>query len=588
VSGSYFLTRSRLAGFVPLLVLAGSLVGSASAAVQVGAELDRDEVSLGEQVVLTVTVNGEARDVREPRIPAVDGIEVYGGGQSQRFSFVNGQVSAVHSFTFYLRPLREGSFSVAPIEVEVDGRMTPVRAVSFRVHKGNAPPSTAGRGSGSTPAVGDADVFVMLTVDQDSVVVGEQVIMTFGYYRATRASAFDSPQYTPPRTEGFWREDLPPERRTTRVIRSRRYNVTEIRYALFPTRAGDLEIGSAELRLAEDVFGSFFRSRRGRGPRFLRTDPLTVHVSSLPESRREFTGAVGRNFTLSASVDRQELAVGEALTLELRLEGDGHVASAKDPEIREAGAFRVHEAGGGVDSRPTPSGLHGVRVVQQLLIPTREGRQTIAAIEYVVFDTDREEYRTLRTQPISLSISPAEGGASATIVAGGRQSEIELLSRDIMHIYTLAPDLEPVGRPLAREPVFWVLLGAPVVMWVSSGQVSRRRRALLADPRRLRARRALHRAQTILDSDRELDVRIDGALRGYVADRSNLAAAGLRREDLSSALLKLGAADEDVIELFAILDQCDALRFARGAGDADPLLSRAKAFLDQMEAKRCG
>ena len=53
-----------------------------------------------------------------------------------------------------------------------------------------------------------------------------------------------------------------------------------------------------------------------------------------------------------------------------------------------------------------------------------------------------------------------------------------------------------------------------------------------------------------------------------------------------AAMLQLGADDGDVTELFAILDQCDALRFAPGSGDAGTLLSRAKEFLDRMEGKR--
>lgn len=578
--------RDRAAGWL-LLLFVLSAGSAASAAVQVGAELDRDDVAVGEQGVLTVTVNGEARDVRQPILPEIDGLEIYGGGQSQRFSFINGQVSAVHSFTFYLRPLKEGTFHIDPIVVEVDGRKTPVRAVDLQVHAGPTAPRAEGSPSAPPSDSGDADVFVTLTVDQDSVVVGQQVVMTFGYYRATRTSAFDSPEYTPPRTEGFWREDLPPERRTTRIVRSRRYAVTEIRYALFPTHAGDLEIGPAELRLSEDLFGSFFRSRQGRGPRLLKTEPKVVHVAPLPPTRQQFTGAVGRDFRLTASVDRQELAVGEALTLEIRLEGDGHLASASDPVIDGGAAFRVHEAGGGVDSRPTPGGLHGVRVVQKLLIPTKEGHQVLPSVEYKVFDTQQMSYRTLRTQPLAIDVAPAEGGATPTLVAGGRQSEIELLSRDIMHIRAIAPDLRPQGRPFVRHPVFWGALALPILVWASSGQVARRRRALLADPRRVRSRRAHARAKARLaETTRSVDERVDSALRGYLADRADLAPAGLRREDLRGILAELGAGPDEEAELLAMLDECDAQRFAPSAGDAGSLQARAAEFISRLERRR--
>jgi hypothetical protein len=571
-----------LAGVV--LFLAGPL----RASVKVGAELDRNEIALGEQAVLTITVEGEAQDVQPPAIPDTDGLEVYGGGQSQRFSFVNGRVSATHSFTYYLRPTRKGQFQISPITVKVDGRDTPVGKVSLNVRAGGAPAPRPQQPQ-AVPDVdsGDRDVFITLDVDQDSVVVGQQVILTFGYYRSTRSPAFDTPQYTPPTTQGFWREDLPPERESTRVIRSRRYRVQEARYVLYPTHAGELEIGPAELHLSEDLFSIFRRSQRNRGPRVLHTKSLTVHVDPLPPHSGDFTGAVGHDFDLTASVDRRELAVGEALTLEVRLEGDGHLASARDPEIEAGDAFRVHEAGGGVDSRPSPAGLHGIRVVQKLLVPTKAGPQVIPSIEYEVFDTDQMKYRTLRTQPIDVQVTPGEGDASPTIVASGRSSEIELLARDIMHIRPIDPDLQPTGEPFVRRRVFWASLALPLLVWLGSGQLARRRRALLSDPRRLRDRRAFEKAKACLgDAQRSVDQRVDAAIRGYLADRAGLAAAGLRRDDLRRILSDLGGDAEQEVELLALLDQCDAVRFAPGSGDASALESRAQGFLSGLEARR--
>ncbi len=583
MSGSLRL-RWRL-GILGCLALASTPL-LARAAVEVGVEIDREEVVIGEQVVLTISVNGDVRDVREPELGTVEGLEIYGGGQSRRYNFVNGRVSAVHSFTFYLRPLHAGSYRLDSMRVVVEGRSIEVRPVEFRALPANARTKTEDPSSAPPAQSGDADVFITLTVDQDSVVVGQQVILTFGYYRATRASAFDSPEYTPPTTEGFWREDLPPNRRTSRVIRSRRYQVTEIRYALFPTHAGELTIGPAQLRLTEDVFGSFFRSRRRRGPTVMRTEDLTVHVDPLPPPPPGFSGAVGRNFAFEASVDRQELAVGDALTLTLRLEGDGHLASARDPEIDGGELFRLHDAGGGVDSRPTLAGLRGVRVVQKLLIPARPGAHSIPAVDYIVFDTDAMDYRTLRTSPIPLQIVPAEGGGTATVVAGGRQSEIALLARDILHIRSIDPDLEPVGGPLVRRPVFWALLVGPIFFWVGSGELARRRRALAADPQRLRDRRARRRAQEILDSSRPADEKVDAALRAYVADRSGLSPAGLRRAQLRQVVVDLGADEVEAEEVLAILDECDALRFAPGSGESESLTDRAAALLDRLEAHR--
>lgn len=568
------------------LVLLTLVVTAAPAAadLEIGASLDRTRVAVGDQLVLTVSVDGEVRDVRAPEIPDLPGLEIYGGGQSQRFNFVNGRVSAQHSFTFYLRPQREGNFSLDGITIEVDGREKSVAPVEFEVvgRDRRAPAEPAPQPSDREPG----EPFVTLSADRDSVVVGQQIVLTFSYYRPGRSSFFDSPQYREPRTEGFWREELPGEQRRTRVIQSRRYEVTELRYALFPTHAGELEIGAAELTIRDDPMGSFFRSRRSRGPRTLRTESIPIHVDPLPPTGgRDFSGTVGRGFRLDASVDRQELAAGEALTLQIRLEGEGHLASARDPEVGELEDFRVHDAGGASRSRPVGGRLHGAREVEKLLIPSRPGRTTIPPIEYVVFDTEEMRYRTLRTDPIEIEVLPAEDGGGASVMTGGRKSEIELLARDILHIRPIAPDLSPVGRPLVDHPLFLGLLALPALVWLGSGRLARRRRALHADPARLRAARALRVARETLRGEGRADRRVDQALRGFVADRANVAAAGLRREDLDERMRDMGCTDDDRRRMHDLLDRCDALRFAPGGGEDGSLVEEAAAFLEELDGR---
>ena len=120
----------------------------------------------------------------------------------------------------------------------------------------------------------------------------------------------------------------------------RRYEVTEIQYALFPTRVGDLEISEATVRLPDDAFGSFFRrSSRRRGPSVLRTEPITIHVRPLPGPvPADFSGTVASDLRLHSSVDRRTLEQGDALTWRIRLEGTGHLDAVSMPAL-ELGTF---------------------------------------------------------------------------------------------------------------------------------------------------------------------------------------------------------------------------------------------------------
>jgi hypothetical protein len=550
----------------------------------VGAQLDRNRAAVGEQVVLTVSVSGEARDVGTPQLPELADFEVYGGGQSQRFSFVNGQVSANYGFTYYLRPRRAGTYDVGAVRIDVDGKEYRTSPLRLEV-------TTAGAGTGPSPPApstppessGGRDYFVTMTVDRDSVVVGEQIVLTFAFYRASRSSIFDSPEYKPPTTEGFWREDLPPERHGSRVIRSRLYQFTEISYALFPTRAGDLTIGEATVRVPEDLFSSVFRSRRRRGDIVLRADPIQVHARPLPSGApSEFAGTVASDLRLDVSVDRRELEAGEALTLSMRLEGDGYIPGAQPAQFDAPPGFRVHDAGSSSDSRPVGGRLHGVLSVEKLVIPQSPGDVQLPGVRYVYFDTRRGEYRSLQSEPIALRVRPSEG-TGQSVFAGAGKSEIELLARDILHIRPVRGSLSPHGGLLPLRPLYWGMLAVPGLAWLASSLLLRRQRRLRADPARLRAARALGAARRRLGDSDPPDRRVAEALRGYVADKADRARAGMSNDEILQWLSGREADPQAVLELGELLEDCDRARYAPSTAELHELLPRAERLLERLE-----
>jgi hypothetical protein len=494
-------------------------------------------------------------------------------------------MSASHSFTYYLLPEREGEFRLPPIEVEVDGQS--YRSVELHVRVTAAGAAQPSPSRPDEPPLGGREApeyFVRMTADRDSVVVGEQLTLTFSFYRSALSNFFESPEYTAPTTEGFWREDLPPAPRSSRVAYGRRYEVQEIRYALFPTRAGTLTIGEAVLRIPADVFGSFFRRRAGRqDDEFLRTEAIAIHVTPLPRNQpAQFQGTVGSNLVLTAEVDRSELAVGEALSLRLTLAGDGYLASAATPQLPQLQGFRVHDSGSSIDSRPVGDRLHGRLSVDKLLIPQQAGDFTLPSIEYNYFDTERRRFATLRTEPIALRVTPSEQ-AAPTVFSGGSRGEIELLAQDIQHIRPIGA-IAPWRGPLTHSPSYWVLLATPALLWLGSGVLRARHERSLADPARLRRQRARRLALQRLNSSGGDPAQLDLALRGYLADRSQREAAGLTQPEIERWLVERGVAPELIERCLRALDRCDALRYAGSRAESASLGAELASIIEALEA----
>ena len=602
----------------------------AVATVSCSARLDRHTAVVGEQVVLTLDVEGDVRTIEDPHLPDFGPFEVYGGGESQRFSFVNGQVHTSHSYTWYLRPLQAGEFELPPIEVLAGGKTYRTRKIPLSVSAakkrstsgtatpGNPAPGNSSPGTttppGSTPgssgrassrpaspasasgsvsslagggaisrggAPGD-DFFVTMSVDRDTVVVGEQVILTFSFYRGIRGSIFNRPQYSPPATEGFWREDLPPERHDTVTLQGESYEVTSILYALFPTRTGSLEVGEAVVRIPEDTFGSFFRQRRRRGNIVLRAPALPLAVRSLPSGApSDFSGTVAAGLKLKIETDRQNLQVGDALTVALDLSGRGYLASAGKPHLPKLDAFREHDSGSSLDSKPMGGQLLGKLRVESLLIPQKAGDYQIPAVHYSYFDTDQRRYLTLSTRPVTIRVAPSDQPDLASFSTGGK-SEIEILGQDILHIQPITAQMRPYRGPMFLRTTTWILAAMPVLIWLASSVFLRRRQRLLADPRRLQAQKALRNARRRLQEMGDPPQRASEALMVWMADKSGRPAAGLTRSEFARWLAGRGISENLRAHVEDFLDRADRARFA-ASGGGEELVEEASRLLELLE-----
>ena len=263
------------------------------------AEVNRTSVPRGENVVLTVSAEGDFGWSADFILPDLPGVRVQSGGTNQSMSMVNGKTRTSVSRTWFLTVESDKDITIPPVTITVGGRECKTDPVRLRVtapkEAKKVPPTTSGNrvapptlpqpgADGSLSGQPGDDIFLTLEVDQDEVFVGQQVILTFRYWR--RIQPWNNPSYVAPRTEGFWREGLGAEKNYRRAVKGRAYNVTEIRYALFPTRSGELVIEPAELSVPEGVFDRFFKSRRSRrGPSVLKTRAVPVSVLDLPTPR---------------------------------------------------------------------------------------------------------------------------------------------------------------------------------------------------------------------------------------------------------------------------------------------------------------
>ena len=442
---------ARFGGVRSRALLAALLVCPAAAGAEftLRSEVDARKVGVQDQVQLTLTVEGSGAPDEIP-LPALVNLDAVAGPfQSTQVSIVNGRMSQSRSLTYVLQPRAAGKAEVGA--VHAGGQSAP--AIAIEVVAGQARPREPqrqdpfGRDPFGDPLEeffgrrrGRAEAPRLLLEAQPSrtrLRVGEPLVLTYWLY--TQTSVADLQFKEAPQFAGFWVEDLeraqaPPsgEPATVEGQSYRRFPV--LKKLLFPTKAGTLTIPASVFRIGLARTG-FFDSG---GSVERSTKPVTIAVEPLPDAPG-FAGAVGR-FRATASLDREAVPLGEAVTLRFRVEGTGNLKWIdRGPEVALAGA-KVFPPQSKSDLRTTPDGIAGSRTWEFVVVPETSGVVEIRPLAFSYFDPAAGRIVTTETGPLTLRV---EGGTVAAGFVGAKAASAVARATGAL------PLRSDLGRPAA-------------------------------------------------------------------------------------------------------------------------------------------
>jgi hypothetical protein len=179
--------------------------------------------------------------------------------------------------------------------------------------------------------------------------------------------------------------------------------------------------------------------------------------------------------------------------------------------------------------------------------------------------------------------------------ADGARGGVAQLREDIRFIHLGAGALESRGRSLFAGAAFWIVALLPVVGVAGAVRVRRHRDLLEGDVAYARGRRASRLAKKRLAEARRLSAGADArpfyaevarALRGLVADRLNLAEAGLQTAEVEPRLRERGVPQATITEVHACLEHCNRQRFAPPGSDPQErsrILDRVGAVMTALD-----
>lgn len=575
------------------LLAAFCLLATAAAAedLKVTATLDRTATEVNQPVTLTILVTGGSADIPQPTWPQFPaGFEIFAGGRAQNVSIVGGKVTSSVSFRYTLIPRTAGNLTVPPAAITHGGKTYRTAPLSVTVSKAAAP---AGDGGGAAAAPQAPQLFITGEVDRKRAFVGQQITYTFRMFRRVRL--LSRPQFSPPDFSGFVARDLQPKE-FQMPHNGVGYQVSELKYALFPLAPGEYTLSPAALQVSvadvanPDPFSAFFQTGRSQT---VRTGEIRIDVLPLPEKGRPevFTGAVG-SYRISAGLDRKSVEAGRPVTLTVEVSGKGLVESLPEPEWPKMPSMRRYETISSLNVSNQGSSISGSKTFKVVLIPQSSGKTSVPAIDYPVFDPVRGAYAPLATKPLTITVKPGDAG-TASGAAG--EKGIRTLHRDIRFIRTEYDGGSPSRGSLPA--VYWGVNSVPVAFFLAAAAVAWRRRRILADPLGRRARLALRDAETrCRRAERhardgtalDCHVALQEAIANYLADKWGVSAAGLTLVEIERRLEAEGLPAEIVRRLRTLWEEADLIRYApAGSTATDPkqCLIEARSLLRELEGR---
>ncbi len=351
--------------FLVLLLLPNAIYAN------VVASVDYSSVSVGETVTYSLKINGN--DVDRPHIEKICDSNVISTSSQTNIEMINGEYKRSKILSYQFMPQK--SCEIESMDIVVDGNPQKTNALKVEVK----------------PASQDvnADFLLTLQSDKKELYVGEPFELTLLVKQKHSSAVVDS-KFIAPKLQGFWvKNESQPQR-----YDDGEFTVTKVVYKISSQRAGTLKIEPAQIAIAtrvnsRDMWGSFSPQVKWKS---YFSNELSVTTKPIPNGAT----LIG-DFSIKASVDKQEINPNEAVNVSVEVIGEGNLEDIQSfkPYINNVSVF---------DEKPVVNGIK----LQQKIALVGDDSFTIPSFKLQYFNTKTAKIEEIRTKEIQIKVNGAK------------------------------------------------------------------------------------------------------------------------------------------------------------------------------------
>ena len=564
----------------------------------------------GDQFRLSFTINSQK--VRDFRAPSIKGFEVLmGPSRSTQYQNYNGVVTNSITFTYILMAEKEGTYTIPGATIVADGNNYTSNSVEIKVLPPDQSSSSAGssnsarssRNQANSGKITDKELFMTATASKTNVYEQEAILLTYKVYTQVNLTALDGDI---PDLKGFHTQEVElPNQKTYSLehYNGRNYNTLVWRQlVLFPQQTGKIEIPSvtfegtvSQMVASADPFDAFFNGGNYvKITKNIVTPKLTINVKELPAGKpANFSGGVGE-FTLSSSINTQELKTNDAVTIKLVISGTGNMKLINTPEVGFPQDFEIYDPKVENKFNLTRNGLSGNKVIEYLAIPRHAGVYTIPPIEFSYFDLKSQSYKTLKTDAYTLNVAKGEGNSDQVVANFTSKEDLKVLGQDIRYIKTGDTHLTKKDDYFFGSISYYLWYIIPLGLFIAFLAINRKQAMENANVAKIRTKKAnkvatkrMKNAGKLL-AEKKSEAFYDEVLKalwGYISDKLSMPVSQLSKDNIEEELQKHQVSEELIKEFINNLNECEFARYAPGNQDEkmDKIYSSAIDVISKME-----
>jgi len=164
-----------------------------------------------------------------------------------------------------------------------------------------------------------------------------------------------------------------------------------------------------------------------------------VSIGALPilGQPARYSGLVGQ-FKAKLRASTTQVKLGDSVTLEYILVGDGTLAGFKLPPPAETAGFRVYDDAPEIRTQLLDGRFRSQLTVRRAVVPEREGILVVPPIVVSTYDTEAEQYVVVSTGAVELTVVPGEEGGGVVSsygqIQGDSREAVAAIDQDILPV----------------------------------------------------------------------------------------------------------------------------------------------------------